>query len=52
MDLKFSKNIRINVSVKKYLGWETLTFDKGKIFFKGERDSIIKIFEKFKKYFR
>ena len=50
MDLKFNKNISINVSVKKYLGWETLSFDKGNIFFKGERDSVIKIFEKFKKY--
>ena len=50
MHIKFNKNIKINVSLKKYLGWETLIFDKGKIFFKGERDSIIKIFEKFKKY--
>ena len=47
--IKFQKYKNINVVFKKDLKWDTFQFDKGKVIFKGERHSVIKIFELIKK---
>ena len=47
--IKFKKNKNFNVFIQKDLSWKSLRFDKGTIFFKGEKDSVIKIFDLIKK---
>ena len=46
--IKFN-NQNVSILIKKDLRWQTISFDGGKVFFRGEKDFIIKIFEQFKK---
>ena len=47
--IKFDKNINTKVLIQKDLRWDNFSFDDGKVFFKGEKDFVKNIFNKFKK---
>jgi len=48
-NIKFNKNINIDIFIQKKLRWGNFSFDDGKVFFKGEKDFVKEIFNKLKK---